>query len=390
MLCNLAKWGGCSWEREKEKSRKCTRTSEFSSLNNLRLAFNVSVVAPNGDFNPYFVAVVPETDCDHKTILQPGDALVGNFNSEVIGSGGGTTIMRVTPTGDVSVFFPPVSGLPPIVPPDILLQGFTDLGLITSRRHVVAGCIPTLEGTPDTIQQGSILFLDGNGCLLRVLVDPWVNAPWGGTLVEHPDECNDQQDVFTLFVSNVTQGFIVRMKVLISGKKVRIEKMQKVASGYMFRYDPDAIVVGVAGLAYDSKADLLYVCAEFDNRVFAVRDPFSTSQQTGTGKVIFDNQKYLHGALSLVQGPFPGRHLLLSNSDAQNQDPTRVSELVEIQPQGIQKAKFVAQYSVDTTPGSAFGITFSCLHKLGLRFLACDDASNTLKIFQVLPSRRTI
>ena len=54
-----------------------------------------STVPPNGDVNPYGVAIVPNTIGN----LQAGNILVSNFNNSANLQGTGTTIVQITPGG---------------------------------------------------------------------------------------------------------------------------------------------------------------------------------------------------------------------------------------------------------------------------------------------------
>jgi len=64
----------------------------------------VSTVPANGDVNPYGIAFVPEGFREGGP-LEAGDILVSNFNNSQNQQGTGTTIVRITPTGQFSVFF---------------------------------------------------------------------------------------------------------------------------------------------------------------------------------------------------------------------------------------------------------------------------------------------
>src|SRR5579863_6842107 len=63
----------------------------------------VSTVPTNGDGNPYGVAFVPIGFPNG--VLNAGDILVSNFNNSQNLQGTGTTIVRVTPTAQASLFF---------------------------------------------------------------------------------------------------------------------------------------------------------------------------------------------------------------------------------------------------------------------------------------------
>jgi hypothetical protein len=80
--------------------------AQLSGLHDVTIA---STVAPNGDNNPYGIAVVPQT----MGKLTAGNLLVVDFNNAAGTSAGGTTVLQVDPlTGKTSVFFQgaPVAG----------------------------------------------------------------------------------------------------------------------------------------------------------------------------------------------------------------------------------------------------------------------------------------
>ena len=81
---------------------------QLSSLHDAKIA---SVIAPNGDQNPYGIAIVPITS----GILTQGDLLVADFNNGAGASGAGTTILQVNPTtGASSVFYSGVASTGPV------------------------------------------------------------------------------------------------------------------------------------------------------------------------------------------------------------------------------------------------------------------------------------
>ena len=83
-----------------------------------------STIPSNGDVNPYGVAFVPQ-DFPAGGLLNPGDLLVSNFNNAQNIQGTGTTIIKVTPTGQTSLFF----------------QGTAPLGLSTGLAVLKAGFV---------------------------------------------------------------------------------------------------------------------------------------------------------------------------------------------------------------------------------------------------------
>ena len=118
----------------------------------------VSTVPSNGDENPYGVAFVPDFIAPGG-LLEPGDILVSNFNNSGNTQGTGTTIVRISRTGQPSVFF----------------QGNPGLGLTTalgvlSRGFVLVGNLPTTNNG-STIQPTSLLVINKNGKMVANLSD---------------------------------------------------------------------------------------------------------------------------------------------------------------------------------------------------------------------------
>src|SRR5690348_1717114 len=64
-----------------------------------RISTVASTVPPNGDLNPYGVAVVPMS----MGSLVRGDILVSNFNNAQNLQGTGTTIVEISPSGGMRV-----------------------------------------------------------------------------------------------------------------------------------------------------------------------------------------------------------------------------------------------------------------------------------------------
>jgi hypothetical protein len=63
-----------------------------------------SAIPTNGDVNPYGVTFVPN-GFPAGGLLNPGDLLVSNFNNNQNSQGTGTTIIKVAPNGQTSLFF---------------------------------------------------------------------------------------------------------------------------------------------------------------------------------------------------------------------------------------------------------------------------------------------
>jgi hypothetical protein len=313
-------------------------------------SFTVSTVPPNGDVNPYGVAFVPQGFPRFGTITS-GDLLVSNFNNAKNLQGTGTTIVKIVQGGSPTVFFPGAPGLGLTTALGVLREGF-----------VVVGNVPTTDGSFATIQPGSLLVLNRTGSLVAQWTPAMagIDGPWDLTIF-------DQGDHAKIFVSNVLNGTVVRLDVMVNSNGLNLLKSTRIASGYPFRSDQAALVVGPTGLAYDPQRDVLYVASTVDNAIFAVFGAGSSHHDGGKGVLIYADNKHLHGPLALALGP--NGHLFTANGDAINPDPNQPSEITEFTPQG----QFVAQLSVDPQEGGAFGLAFSQPRNDSVHFAAVDD-----------------
>jgi uncharacterized protein (TIGR03118 family) len=319
---------------------------------------SVSTIPPSGDVNPYGIAVVPKGFEGHG-VLQPGDTLVSNFNDSTNTQGTGSTIVRITPDGKQSVFFQGAPGLGLTTALGVLKGGF-----------VLVGSVPNVNGT---VMPGSLLVLDANGNMVDQFSDnKLLDGPWDLTINDHDDRAQ-------VFVSNVLSGTVTRIDLKVpdkAGSTPVVESLTQIGSGYAHRSDPNALVVGPTGLAFDQKTDTLYVASTADNEIFAIRDASDTHRDRGTGKVAVKDDAHLHGPLGLVLAP--NGDLIASNGDAVNPDPMHQNEIVEF----TKKGKFVGQFQLDSGPGgAAFGIAIAPDRNGKLRFFAVDDNTNTLDIF---------
>ena len=77
----------------------------------------------------------------------------------------------------------------------------------------------------------------------------------------------------------------------------------------------------------------------------------------------------------------PNGHLLVSNSDGINPNVNEPSEIVEFTKSGT----FIAQFSIDSAAGAAFGIAVAPLPVVSARLAAVDDSRNDLTVFLSTP-----
>jgi hypothetical protein len=129
------------------------------------------------------------------------------------------------------------------------------------------------------------------------------------------------------------------------------------------------------GPRYCSKCAVAFPTTE-DNAIYAIRDASNTHRDRGKGTVVVNDATHLHGPLGLVRSAFG--HLIAAQGDSINADPNQPNEIVEFDDDG----RFVAEFSVDQTPGSAFGVALDQTVR-EFRFAAVDDGNNTLHIWRV-------
>lgn len=331
-----------------------------------QLAAAPNVNAPtspaNGDQNPYGVAFVPQGVASGGK-LHAGDILVSNFNNSTADGnlqGTGTTIVEIAPDGSQTLFFQGPKGLGLTTALGVLRNGF-----------VLVGNVPTTNGSFSTIQQGSLLILDKNGNIVANLKDPVkLDGPWDLTLV-------DDGNLAFVYVSNVLNGTVTRLILSVPsvGNNVRVLSSTTIGSGYGHRSDPNALVVGPTGLAFNPLTDTLYVASTDDNSIYAI--PFANVRLTSAGKgnLVFRNPD-LRGPLGLVL--LPDGNLIAANGDAVNGNVNQPSELVEFTPTG----QLIGETSIDPSQGAAFGIAAE-VQGDNLVFAAVDDSSNSLLIWDL-------
>ena len=335
---------------------------------------SATTVPANGDLNPYGVAFVP-ADFPLGGPLNAGDVLVSNFNNSSNVQGTGTTVVRITPDGQTSLFFQGKPGLGLTTALGVLKSGFVLVGNVPSTGGA-GTCTPGPDGEEQGVEQGSLLILDRHGKLVKELINAkLLDGPWDLTIKDAGAQAQ-------IFVANVLSGTVTRLDLSIpeseddTGDRVVVETETQIASGYVHRCDPAAFVVGPTGLALDAEHDVLFVASTGDNAIFAIPGASLATHDAGMGTVVVHDRVHLHGPLGLALAP--NGDLIASQGDAVNFDPNHPSEIVEF----TSKGTFVAQFSIDPAPGSAFGLALESSGD-GFRFAAVDDALNVLDVWVV-------
>jgi hypothetical protein len=327
-------------------------------------ALSVSTVpttgTATGDQNPYGVTVAPV----NSGVIKSGDILISNFNGASNLQGTGASIVRVDPlTRMQTAFFELPAPLGLTTALVALRSGVVVVGLAT--RIDLSG-----NSTP-TVSNGSLLFLDGNGNVLGSSDDPFdIDGPWDMTV----NDTNPARPI--LFVGNVLNGTVVRVVldvVQLQATSVAIESITKIGSGFAFRTDPAALVIGPTGLAWDPATDQLFVADTGANRIAVLDGVSGATSDRGSGRTVFVGSP-LAGPLGLLLTP--ERHLVTVNGDAiESSTPNRAVEITEA-------GGLVATKMLDGgAPGALFGITLTNFqNKPSLVFV--DDNENTVKILK--------
>lgn len=324
-----------------------------------------STVPANGDVNPYGVALIPET----KGSLVEGRFLISNFNNSMNQQGTGTTIVQIGPDGAFSQFAQ-------IDPGAVDCHGGVGLttALVALRSgFVIVGSLPTVGGDSTTAEAGCLIVLDSNGNVVKTISGHHINGPWDMTAV-------DNGTSVTLFVTNVLngtvaaggnkvfQGTVVRMSLeTAGGGPPRLLNSTVIASGFPERTDPNALVIGPTGVAFDNQTGNLYVADSLNNRITEVPNALFVPFSIGTGLTISQGGA-LNDPLGLAFAP--NHHLIAANGDDGN--------LVEIDPlSGNQVATKLVDNSGGPPPGSGalFGLFVT---PAGVYFV--DDATNTFSL----------
>lgn len=319
-------------------------------------SLTASSVATNGDANPYGVAVVP-VGFPSGGAITSGDVLVSNFNNAAGHQGMGTTIVSVAPNGTASTFFTAPGSLGPV--------GLTTALVVLRSGIVVVGNTPTTDGTSATLSNGSLIFLDKSGnVLLNLQHSKLLQGPWNMTA----DDSSLHAPV--LFVSNVLSGTITRVDLRVATKSgipsVTVKSLTQIASGFLHRTDPAALVVGPTGLLLAGKGhgkgghDSLYVADTGSDSIQLVQNAGQSKTHQGIGSTIVSGAP-LEGPLALARTPIGT--IIASNGDAAGppQSLSNINRVVEIDP---RRHAFVASLQLDTsgTAGAIFGIAVASVN----------------------------
>jgi len=331
--------------------------SQFNSTTQV-----ASTIPPNGELNPYGVAVVQSSS----GALVKGNVLVSNFNNKANQQGTGTTIVQVTPDGKRTLFAQiNATNLPDACPGGV---GLTTALVVLKSDWVIVGSLPTTDGTPVTAQTGCLIVLNNQGRVAETFSGSEINGPWDMTAFEDGNHAS-------LFITNVldgtvsangtvvNRGTVVRLDLNIPDQGIPQEVSSTViGSGFSQRTDPAALVIGPTGVALGSDGTL-YVADSLANRTAAIPDALERKTSAGTGLTVSANGA-INDPLGLTMAP--NGDIIVANGGDGN--------LVEITQNGNQ----VAVKTVESAgAGTLFGIGIAPKNN-GVYFV--DDGTNALNL----------
>jgi sugar lactone lactonase YvrE len=334
----------------------------IEDLNNIKTV--ASTIPPNGDVNPYGVAVVPVTAGK----LEEGSVLVSNFNNSGNLQGTGTTIVEIASNGKATTFAKlNASSLPGPCPGGV---GLTTALVALRSGFVIVGSLPTSDGTAATAKAGCLIVLDRNGAAVATLSGNGINGPWDMTAL-------DLGGFVVLFVTNVLNGTVAANGSVVHGGTVlRIALLTPptgaprelarmvIDTGFPERTDPNALVIGPTGLSL-SQDGRLFVGDTLQNRIAAIPFALFRIDDAGTGVTISEGGA-LKGPLGLATAP-NGNILTVNSGDGNMVETTPGGEQVAVKPVDVSHQG----------AGTLFGLAIAP-NSHGVYFV--DDGNNTLNL----------
>jgi hypothetical protein len=328
-----------------------------------------STVPANGDLNPYGIFRVPRS----AGTLVRGNLLVSNFNNSSNLQGTGTTLVQISPQGNMTLF---AQIDPNTLPgPCIGGVGLTTALVILRSGWVIVGSLPTTDGMADTAQAGCLLVLDSSGNVVETITDPQINGPWDMTVFDGTGEQGHHNSEAVLFVTNVLNGTVAGGGQIVYGGTVlrinlaippnsspAVQSITVIGSMFPERTDPAALVIGPTGLALSKNNKTLYVADSLNNRIAAIKDPLTRESSDDTGSTLSINGS-LNDPLGLTLAT--NGNILTTNGNDGN--------MVVTTPKGNQAATILLD------PAGA-GVLFGLTDVPGQGVYFVDDGDNTLRL----------
>lgn len=324
-----------------------------------------STVPPNGDVNPYGVAVVPRSVGD----LVAGDVLVSNFNDATNLQGTGSTIVEVAPSGHTRVF----AAISATDVPSLGGVGLTTALTVLRSGWVIVGDLPTGTGSAATATSGGLIVLDPGGQVVETITGSPINGPWDMTTWTRGGSA-------ALFVSNVLnttvaaggtvvdEGTVVRITLSTpapgSGSPEVIAE-RTIGTGFPEKSTATALLVGPTGLGLAADGSL-YVADSLENRIAVIPDAVTRAGSDGTGTTVSQG-----GALNDPLGLTVDQRGAILTVNGGN------GNLVQVASTGTQMTRPLDTHGTPPGAGALFGLA---LAPGNARIYVVDDATNTLDV----------
>jgi len=287
--------------------------------------------------------VVPRDNGD----LHQGNVLVSNFNNKANVQGTGTTIVQVTPGGQVSQFAK-IGNMAGACPGGV---GLTTALVALRSGWVIVGSLPTKQVSGNTVISGSgcLIVLDDQGKVQETFTGHGINGPWDMTAL-------DLGGIAELFVTNVLNGTVAAGGNTVNGGTVlrlvistadtpQLLRARTIGSGFGEHTDPAALVIGPTGVGLGPNGTL-YVADTVANRIAAIPNAAGRFSDDGTGTTITTNGA-LNGPLGLAIAP-NGDILTVNSGDG---------NMVETTPGHVQaEVKTVDDQGDPAGAGNLFGL----------------------------------
>jgi sugar lactone lactonase YvrE len=351
-------------------SRGRTAENQLFSLHNDTIA---SVVAPNGDQNPYGIAIVPKTEGR----LVAGDLLVADFNNKAGTPGAGTTILLVNPnTRAKSVF---ASGLAATGPVGIAINPVNDI--VWVGNYGPKGPTGAYDGSA-----ASVTVISPTGVLLTTFDNAstgthFFNGVWG----QAESDVNGHVAFYWPNAGDAATGKFGGGIWRLNPDPMAAKNGQPLNSTYTLigsglastpARSTAATAEGPQGMVFDPANGTLYVADDANNSILGIAD--AGTRMSDAAPAVILKGGILHSPQGLAINPTNG-DLLVVNGSVNN-------DLVELTTAGkVVAARNIAPREA---PGALFGLATTSTSSGGLNIYYVDDDTNTVNILSgTAPSR---
>lgn len=335
-----------------------------------------STIAPNGDTNPYGIAIAPDNYTGInpvsglQNVLQPGDVLVSNFSNSA-GLNTGTTVMRYVPaTGKVSQYYQEKVAAGPVA---IAISGLGATwianylpGYMNATTGASSGDGNVIVLTPNgtDVPNNNGVIDNNSGATFNPASDKFA-GPWGQAFAV---KAGTKAPFF--FTTNVSSGSIQRQKFVpgqFAMEAVTTIGRLPVGSN---AFDP----TGPQGMAYDATNDVLYVASTANNSIVAY--PNATTVATVEDPITVFQGGALNAPLGLAINPISGSLLAVNQLD-NNLVEIVTNASVPVAGRQSYNAQVISIKSLDSTPIDAVKGTGSALFGIA----ATKDSKGNLLVY---------